>query len=80
MAGLPSRDLDGVSLSELLTNPSADTNRVVKTYVNSDDYVLSDKRWRYIRYEDGGEELYECAERPKGIRESSRTQVAPQND
>jgi len=65
MAGLPSRDLDGVSVSELLKNPSADTNRVVKTYVNSDDYVLSGKRWRYIRYGDGSEELYDALNDPR---------------
>lgn len=65
MAGLPSPDLGGVSLSELLKNPSADTNRVVKTYVNSDDYVLSGKRWRYVRYGDGGEELYDALNDPR---------------
>ena len=65
MAGLPSRDLDGVSLTALLQNPSIKTTRVVKTYVNSDDYVLSGKRWRYIRYGDGTEELYDAENDPR---------------
>ena len=65
MAGLPLPDLDGVSLTELLKNPSVNTNRVVKTYVNSEDYVLSGKRWRYIRYGDGGEELYDARNDPR---------------
>ena len=65
MAGLPSRDLDGVSLTDLLRNPLRETHRVVKTYVNSDDYVLSGKRWRYIRYGDGGEELYDTQNDPR---------------
>jgi arylsulfatase A-like enzyme len=65
IAGLPSRDLDGVSLLPLLKNPSANTSRVVKTYVNADDYVLSGKRWRYIRYGDGSEELYDAQKDPR---------------
>ena len=65
LAGLPSRDLDGVSLTDLLRNPLRETHRVVKTYVNSEDYVLSGKRWRYIRYGDGGEELYDTQNDPR---------------
>jgi len=42
-----------------------DTSRVVKTYVNADDYVLSGKRWRYIRYGDGSEELYDAQKDPR---------------
>ena len=42
-----------------------ETDRVVKTYVNSEDYVLSGKRWRYIQYGDGGEELYDAHNDPR---------------
>jgi len=68
LAGLPSQDLDGVSLADLIKNPKLNTNRVVKTFINSDDYVLSGKRWRYIRYGVGGEELYDIKNDPREYR------------
>ncbi|MEC9080641.1 MAG: sulfatase [Verrucomicrobiota bacterium] len=68
LTGLPSRDLDGVSLANLIKNPKLKINRVVKTYITSDDYVLSGNRWRYIRYGDGGEELYDIKSDPREYR------------
>ena len=65
LAGLPPRDVQGVSLTDLLKNPSHKTHRVVTTYITSEDYVLSSKRWRYIRYGDGGEELYDIIQDPR---------------
>ncbi len=65
LAGLPPRELHGVSLMDLLSNPSAETPRVVTTYITTDDYVLSSKQWRYIRYGDGGEELYDIIQDPR---------------
>jgi arylsulfatase A-like enzyme len=73
LAGLPPRDMDGVSLTDLLRNPLRETRRVVKTYVNSDDYVLSGKRWRYIRYGDGGEELYDAQNDPRQYENLARS-------
>ena len=71
LAGLKSRNLDGVSLAALLKNPMRDTGRVVKTYINSEDYVLSGQRWRYIRYGAGGEELYDIQSDPGEYRNLS---------
>ena len=64
MAGLPKRHLDGVSLAPLISNPSIETQRTVKTNVGKDTYALSNKTWRYIHYENGGEELYNIKKDP----------------
>jgi arylsulfatase A-like enzyme len=60
LCGLPSRkELEGVSLRPLLTNPGADWDRpAITTYFRNNHSVRSE-RWRYTRYADGGEELYD---------------------
>ncbi len=56
---LPARKLDGVSLTPLLRNPHAEWDRpAVVEYHKGNSAVRSD-RYRYIRYSDGGEELYD---------------------
>ena len=61
LAGLPSKaSSDGPSIVPLLENANTDWPHVSITYLNKPDNVgVSDKRWRYIRYDDGGEELYD---------------------
>lgn len=58
--GLPAKPgLEGVSLMPLLKNPSASWDRpAVTTYGRNNHSVRSD-RYRYIRYADGAEELYD---------------------
>ncbi len=68
MAGFPTTDLDGVSLAHLLRDPDHKTGRVVKTFINSKDYVLSSKKYRYIYYGDGSEELYNVENDPREYR------------
>jgi arylsulfatase A-like enzyme len=59
MCGLPSkRELEGESLTPLLKNASAKRNPTVTTY-SPDTHSARSERWRYIRYADGGEELYD---------------------
>ena len=60
IAGLPARaELDGASLRNLLQNPEAEPKRhAVVTYPRGNDAVRQGK-WLYIRYRDGGEELYD---------------------
>lgn len=54
----PTEKLDGQSLVPLLKNPGKETGRaVVITHGEKNHAVRSDK-WRYIRYKDGSEELY----------------------
>ena len=51
--------VSGPSLMPLLANPQADWPHVSITYAHKPGtFGLSDRGWRYIRYTDGGEELY----------------------
>ncbi len=66
LCGLPSRaGLAGVSLAPLLQNPGADTGRHVLTTFNPGNYSVSGKRWHYIHYADGAEELYDSINDPQ---------------
>jgi arylsulfatase A-like enzyme len=62
LCGLPPPGgLDGVSLRALLDDPAADSPelRAPELTVNGrGNYSLCDEEWRYTRYFDGGEELY----------------------
>lgn len=62
LCGLPMpEDLDGVSLSPLLVDPQANTSELQApelTIHGRGNYSLRDEEWRYTRYFDGGEELY----------------------
>lgn len=63
LCGLPSRDdLDGISLVPLLKDPNAPRQRPAITISGGGErasYAVRTERWRYIRYADGGEELYD---------------------
>ena len=59
LCGLPEgRQLAGQSLRPLLENPTAKSKRLVVTTFDKGNHALSGIRWRYIRYKDGSEELY----------------------
>ncbi|MEZ5363893.1 MAG: sulfatase-like hydrolase/transferase [Bryobacterales bacterium] len=60
LAGLPARrDLDGRSLAPLLREPGARwDDPAVMTYLKG-NHAVRTERWRYIRYADGSEELYD---------------------
>lgn len=59
MCGLPKRPgLEGLSLTPLLQNASANRPPAVTTYM-PDNHAVRNERWRYIRYSDGSEELYD---------------------
>ena len=60
LAGLPAKSaLDGVSLVPLLKNPTAPWERPALTTSGFKNHALRTDRWRYIRYADGAEELYD---------------------
>ena len=60
----PKPELDGVSLVPLLRAPDAPWERpAVMTYQRGNHAVRSE-RWRYIRYADGSEELYDHSNDP----------------
>jgi arylsulfatase A-like enzyme len=66
LAGLPAREgLDGRSLVPLLADPVAPWDRPVVTTYEYGEHTVRDERWRYIRYIDGSEELYDHERDPE---------------
>jgi arylsulfatase A-like enzyme len=60
LCGLPVDSAwEGKSLKPLLNNPDAPWDRPSLTTHGKDNHAIKSERWRYIRYEDGGEELYD---------------------
>ena len=60
LCGLPANPkLEGVSLRPLLENPNADWEHVATATLGQNNHAVRDQRWRYIRYADGSEELYD---------------------
>lgn len=56
--------LDGTSLVPLLKKPARKTNRKVLTAFDQGNHSIRSERWRYIRYTDGSEELYDLKNDP----------------
>jgi hypothetical protein len=48
----------------LLRNPAAATGRKVVSTIDQVHFSVRDERWRYVRYADGGEELYDLQTDP----------------
>ncbi len=60
LCGLESKkELQGNSLLPLLKNPCAKWSRPALTTYGLNNHSLRSQRWRYIRYSDGTEELYD---------------------
>ncbi|HEV7406190.1 MAG TPA: sulfatase, partial [Chthoniobacteraceae bacterium] len=60
LAGLPPKpELEGLSLVPLLKNPAEPWERPALTTHGFKNHALRSERWRYIRYADGSEELYD---------------------
>jgi arylsulfatase A-like enzyme len=53
------REVEGVSLLPLLRNPNAEWTRPTLTTHGHNNHSVRSRRWRYIRYSDGAEELYD---------------------
>jgi arylsulfatase A-like enzyme len=51
--------LDGVSLKPLMKQPNREWNRPALTTHQRGNHSVRSERWRYIRYSDGAEELYD---------------------
>jgi arylsulfatase A-like enzyme len=60
----PKAGLVGVSLAPLIADPDLRTDRAVVTAVDPGTHALSTRDWRYLRYPDGAEELYDIAHDP----------------
>ena len=60
LCGLPPRnDLEGISLGPQLREAAAPRARPAITSHNQGNHSVRSERWRYIRYADGSEELYD---------------------
>lgn len=55
----PRSGLEGQSLAPLLKNPAAPRERPAVTTHGRNNHAVRSERWRYIRYADGTEELYD---------------------
>ncbi len=65
MTGVPERNgLDGQSLVPLLKNPQEEWERPVLTTFGYQNHAIQTEKWRYISYNDGGEELYDSEADP----------------
>jgi choline-sulfatase len=65
LADLPPRaDLEGLSLVPLLKDATAARERPAITTHNQNNHAVRSERWRYIRYADGSEELYDMQADP----------------
>lgn len=65
LCNLPSPPgLDGLSLVPLLKDPQRLWNQPALTTHGLGNHALRNERWRYIRYADGGEELYDHQDDP----------------
>lgn len=59
LCGLPlPAHVEGVSIRPLLADPGAPWDRPALTTFHLNNHSLRSEQWRYIRYADGGEELY----------------------
>jgi arylsulfatase A-like enzyme len=65
LAGLPAKDeLEGISLVPQLQDADAPRDRPALTTHNHDNHGVRSENWRYIRYADGSEELYDMRQDP----------------
>jgi len=60
LVGIPApAHLEGVSIRALLENPAAAWDRPAVSTFEYNNHAARTEKWRYIRYDDGGEELYD---------------------
>ncbi len=65
LCGLPPNErLEGTSLRSLLKEPEASWDRPAITTFGRNNHAARSERWRYIRYSDGSEELYDHEKDP----------------
>jgi arylsulfatase A-like enzyme len=65
LCGIPvPAHVEGESIKKLLANPSAEWNRPALTTHGYQNHAVRTAQWRYIRYADGSEELYDVMKDP----------------
>ena len=58
------KGLEGVSIKALLDDPNTSWSRPALTTYKRNNHSVRSERWRYIRYSDGSEELYDHSKDP----------------
>ena len=58
------KHVEGVSIKKLLADPKAAWDRPALTTHGQGNHAVRTEKWRYIRYADGGEELYDEGKDP----------------
>jgi arylsulfatase A-like enzyme len=53
------KHVEGTTIAPLLRDPKAAWDRPAVTTFHRNNHAVRTERWRYIRYADGGEELYD---------------------
>ena len=62
---VPTQSLEGQSLAQTLNQPASASDRsVLLPYMTPGEYAIINRDWRYIRYGDDGEELYNVRDDP----------------
>lgn len=64
--------VSGQSLMPLLLNPALASDRAVVTAFDPDNHALSMRDWRYLRYQNGEEELYDIRQDPHEWRNQAK--------
>lgn len=67
MCGLPepTQELEGTSIAATLENPdSAEDRNIFLPHMNPGEFAIINRDWRYIRYGEDGEELYDLNKDP----------------
>jgi arylsulfatase A-like enzyme len=65
LCNLPTpRHVEGVSIRPLLAKPDGAWDRPARTTYLFNNHTVRTEKWRYIRYHDGGEELYDEVKDP----------------
>lgn len=64
LCGLPKADVEGLSLVPQLKDAAAPRERPAITTHNPGNHSVRTERWRFIRYADGSEEMYDLAADP----------------
>lgn len=76
----PNKSIEGVSIAPLVMDPSADWKHVAISTLGQNNHSIRDERWRYIRYTDGSEELYDHDTDPNEWNNlAARTPRAPEH-
>jgi arylsulfatase A-like enzyme len=79
LCGIPTpKHVEGVSIRPLLADPGAPWDKPARTTYQFSNHAVRTADWRYIRYHDGGEELYDERQDPlEWTNLASKPELAP---